>query len=298
MKRMIFGGVAAGLGYWFWRYLSPQHSTLVLENQVVLVTGASSGVGAALAMAFARRGARLVLVARREADLLAVEKQISPYASQTLVVPTDITAETERQALLEQVQSTFGQIDVLVNCAGTSGGDRFPATRAATNERILTLNLTAVVMLTHAVLPQMQQRKHGYIVNIGSISGHIPAPGYAAYSASKGGLLAFSEALRRELQGLNVYVLYAAPSWVRSAMFSPEAEAVVRQMPQHSVSSAETVAEEIIEALVQGRRSVVNGNVVERFGVWVERHFPRLNDIYWFLVTRYQPWYDLLRKTG
>jgi dehydrogenase/reductase SDR family member 7B len=298
MKRFVLSGVATGVGYWFWRYLSPQHSSLVLENQVVVVTGASSGLGAALATTFARRGARVVLSARRETALLDVEKRISPYATDTLIVPTDVTDHDQRRALVERVLEQFGQIDVLVNCAGVSGGDTFAETDATTNARILAVNLDAAVMLTHAVLPYMQRRNHGYIVNIGSISGFVPAPGYAAYSAAKGGLRAFSDALRRELHGRGVHILYAGPTWFRSEIFPPEAEALLRKFPQHSVLSAETVAEEIVEALVQGRREIVNASWLERFGVWAGRHFPRLHDVYWWLVTRYQPWYEMVRKTG
>lgn len=298
MKQLVLSGALAGLGYWLWRYFSPEHSTLVLEDQVVVVTGASSGLGAALSMAFARRGANVVLVARREEKLQAVEQQIAPYANETLIIPTDITDETQRQQMVDRVQQQFGQVDVLVNCAGVTGGGPFVEFSTETLQRILSVNFNATVMLTREILPQMYQKNHGYVVNIGSVSGLIPTPGYATYSGTKAGLRAFSDALRRELQGRNIHVLYAAPGWMRSEMFPPEAEAMLNKMPQHHVFSTETVAEEIVEALVQGRRNVISVGTIERFGVWIEQHLPLLNNIYWFLVTRYLPWYDMLRKTG
>lgn len=298
LRRLVAGASMVGAGYWLWQYLSPQYSTLVLDDSVVIVTGASSGLGEALAEAFARRGAKIVLAARRIDRLESVAQRITPYAAEVLIVPTDLTAADGAQQLVTKTLDHFGRIDVLVNNAGISGGDHYDALDPAFIERTLALNLSAPLQLIRFALPHMRQRNSGFIVNVGSGMGWQATPYFSAYTASKAGLSAFSRALRRELLGTNIRVMYAALGWIRTEMVPPEQEAVLRQFPQHSILSAETVAEQIIEALVQGRYEVVTGNWIEQIGSRSDRFVPRLVDIYWRFVLRWMPWIDVARKTG
>lgn len=298
MKKAMVSGIAAGFAYWFWRYISPQHSTIVLADKVVLISGASSGIGEALAHAFARRGAKLALLARREERLHDVAQRIAPYAAESVVIPADVTNADERSRAIAQVLGQFGTIDILVNSAGVFGGGYFEEMDRDVVLRQLDVNLKAALLLTHEVLAHMKARNSGYIVNVGSGMGRVPVPGLAAYVSTKAGLAAFSDTLRRELVDTSIKILYAAPSWVRTEMISPEAEVLLEKLPQHDLKSAETVATAIVGALVQGRHEVYTGNWLERSGIWLERHFPLVADLYWRLVWRYQPWLELTQKVG
>lgn len=298
IKRVIASASVLGIGYWTWRFLSPQHSVMVLENKVVIITGASSGVGEALAEAFARRGARIVLAARREDRLQAVLQRIAPYAADVLAIPTDITDPTQRQHLIDETLRVFGQIDVLVNNAGVSGGDQYELLEPETIEHLLAVNLVAPMLLTRLVLAHMRQRNEGYIVNVGSGMGRGATPYFTSYSASKFGLSGFSDSLRRELLETNIRVTYVTMGWTRTEMLSPEAEAVLRQFPQFDILNPDTVAESVVEGVVQGRYDIYATNWIERSGIRSEKVVPRLMDWYWRFTLRYMPWLDLARKAG
>ncbi|MCB9437686.1 MAG: SDR family NAD(P)-dependent oxidoreductase [Anaerolineales bacterium] len=240
MKRIFWPAFMGGVVYWFWRYLSPEHSTLVLQDKVVIVTGASSGIGQALAAAFARRGAKVVLVALRPERLEAVQYEIQPYASAVLPICADITDSVQRASIIEQTRAAFGGIDVLVNSIATGGN----VTQATPEQiqAIIEVNLTATMLLTHEVIGAMTQG--GYIVNITA-----ERSANAVFSASKYGLLGFSHGLRRELVGTGIHVMLAVPSAQRIEM---DAEAVVK-------------------GLVQGKQELVLGNIPEQLHWWLER---------------------------
>ena len=146
---LALSGAAAGGVYWLARYLRPQHSALILTDKVVLITGASTGIGRALAFAFARRGARVALVARNEERLEAVRREIEPYSADVLVVPADLTDEAQLESAVQRTLEHFGRIDVLVNNAGLSMGGPLVDLDPARMEQMLRLNLWAAVRLTH-----------------------------------------------------------------------------------------------------------------------------------------------------
>lgn len=240
MKRIFWPAFIGGLVYWFWRYLAPEHSTLVLQDKVVVVTGASSGIGQALAAAFARRGAKVVLVALRPERLEAVQYELEPYASAVLTICADITNPDQRTAIIEQTLATFGEIDVLVNGIAI-GGDIAHATPSQI-QAMIEVNLTATVLLTREVIGAMKQG--GYIVNMTT-----ERLASAVFAASKYGLLGFSHGLRRELAGRGFHVMLVVPS----------------------NAAIESNAEAIVEGLVQGKRELVLGDVVEQLQWWWER---------------------------
>ncbi|BDP42863.1 short-chain dehydrogenase [Deinococcus aetherius] len=185
------------------------------KRQVVILTGASSGIGRATAHELARRGHTLVLAARREGTLASLARELDPSGSRVLAVPTDVTEGDSRRALIETAREHFGPVDVLVNNAGVTvergwwWDDPDPL-------RVLRVNLESPIELTRLVLPEMRSRKSGHIVNIGSVAGRAATNGI--YSASKFGLRGFSLALRRELLGTGVTVSLIAPGFVRSEM--------------------------------------------------------------------------------
>ncbi|GGQ95348.1 SDR family NAD(P)-dependent oxidoreductase [Deinococcus ruber] len=187
------------------------------RRTVVLITGASSGIGEATARVLAPLGYALALTARREDLLTRLAHSIDPGNTHTLVFPADLSEEAERSRLIEGVLERFGRIDVLINNAGVT----IPSGRWWNDPdplRVIDLNLKVPADLTRRVLPAMLERRSGQIVNIGSVAGRVATHGM--YSASKFGLRGFSLALRRELLGSGVDVSLVAPGFVRTAFTS------------------------------------------------------------------------------
>jgi short-subunit dehydrogenase len=281
----LTGMLLGGGGYWLWRYLAPQHSVLVLEEKVVIITGASSGIGRELALAFAKRGARVVLAARRQEQLEAVRHEIAPYATSVLVVPTDVAQESHLQALIKTVMEQYGRIDVLVNNAGVTHNGLLHEQDPQRVRRMVEVNLTAAIRLTQAVLPTMLLQREGYIVNIGSLASRIAAPLFSSYSATKAGLAGFSESLRRELVGSGIRVMLALPAWTRTEMLRAEWDAGLRYF-QLPIQDADLVASHIVEGLVRGKTEIAFGGIGSKTALLLERHFPLAMDLYWRLVSR------------
>lgn len=183
------------------------------KEKVVIVTGASSGIGEATARQFGREGARIVLAARRVDRLEAVAKEIVDMGSgaEILVVAADLSKLEDIQSLVNQTLQKFGRIDVLVNNAGFGRLDWLenldPVKDIAAQ---IDVNVMGVIQTTRQVLPVMIQQRSGHIINMGSMAGLIGTPTYTIYAASKHAVHGFSEALRREVKpwGIDVSVIY------------------------------------------------------------------------------------------
>jgi short-subunit dehydrogenase len=281
-RRLLWGSVLGGGLYWLIRYFRPEHSTLVLNEKVVIITGASSGIGRALAFAFARRAARVVLVARREDRLEAVRREIEPYTSDVLTLPADVTDDQQLQNVVNRTLETFGRIDVLVNNAGVMPGGALADHAPDRIERTLRVNLWSAIRLTQLVLPHMLANHHGYVLNIGSGLGRTAMPAFAPYVASKYGLAGFTDALRRELDGTGIQLTLILPTWTHTEMLTPEAEDLVRRYG-FRVDDPDNVAERSVLALVHGDHEVILGGLMEKVGVLTERYLPFLVRLYWKL---------------
>lgn len=177
-----------------------------MAGRVVIITGASSGIGEATARAFGRAGDRVVLIARRVERL----QQLAAELPGSLPVPADLTRSEDINRVVAETQHTFGRIDVLVNNAGRGGYDWLERLEGEDIRQEVALNLLAPILLTRSVLPGMQGQGRGVIINVGSAAGRIGAPTLSIYNATKFGLDGFSEALRREVgpQGIKVCVIY------------------------------------------------------------------------------------------
>ena len=177
-----------------------------MSGRVVIVTGASSGIGEATARAFARAGDRVLLTARRGDRL----QQLSAELPGSLAVPGDLTSGADIARVVAEATRGFGRIDVLVNNAGRGGYDWLEHLPEDDIRGEILVNLVAPILLTKAVLPVMQRQGRGVIINLGSVAGRIGAPTLSAYNTTKFGLDGFSEALRREVgpQGIRVCVVY------------------------------------------------------------------------------------------
>lgn len=252
-------------------------------GKVVLITGASRGIGRALAHAFAARGARLVLAARNQDQLNTVAdecRSINPHI-EILIVPTDVTDEAQRENLVRAAIERFGQIDILVNNAGIrQGGALLEQSREAIRLHI-EANLMSAVWLTYQVLPHMISRGQGYIVNIASAAGRHTEPYFIAYGVSKHGLIGFGEGLRREMAAKGIRALTVNPGFTGTEMTS-QIGPVYRRMG-FAMIPPERIARRTLEGILL-RKPEVNIGWLEAFGGYASVLAPRIADLYWRLL--------------
>jgi short-subunit dehydrogenase len=185
-----------------------------LAGQVVIVTGASAGIGAATARRLARGGARVVMFARRRERIEALAHELDPTGANVLAITGDVANDVDRHRLVGDTLVKFGRIDALVNNAGY--GTRGPVERVplALIRKNFETNLFAVIALTQLVLPQMRDRRSGCIVNIGSVAGRIARPLSSVYDSTKHALEAITDGLRGELAPFGVRVTLIRPGFI------------------------------------------------------------------------------------
>jgi len=242
------------------------------ETRVVL-TGASGGIGLAIATALCASGAQVLAVARHRAPL---EGLLERYPEQLCWVGADLTFLADRRKVLAAAEA-IGGINLLINAAGINHFAMLEQLEDSDINGMLALNITAPICLTKLLLPLLKQAPSAMVVNVGSTYGSIGYPGYATYCASKFALRGFSEALRRELAETRVGVLYVAPRATRTAMNSPAAQALNDAL-KSNVDDPHTVASAVIQAIANQRRDLYLG--------WPERFFVRLNSLLPNLVDR------------
>lgn len=196
----------------------PKHTS---ENhrKIALITGASSGIGSATALKFARAGLMVVLVARRLNRLEILESEIRETGGKVKIIQADLTDDTQRLGIYQRVIEDLDRVDILVNNAGLGWYGYYANMPWHIAQELLQLNITAVAHLTNLFLPGMRKRDSGHIINIGSIAGGFPNQGVAIYSASKSFLDAFTTVLHRELRGSNVSCSVVRVGPVRTEFF-------------------------------------------------------------------------------
>jgi short-subunit dehydrogenase len=192
-----------------------------LAGKVSIVTGAGRGIGRAVSLLLGREGSRVVLAARSESQLRAVGEEIRREGGEALVIPTDLTHDEEVERLGGETLKEWGSIDYLINNAGW--GKTAPVVKAKREDldRTLQVNLRAPMVLTQLVLPTLIAKGEGAIINIGSISGKMGQANTAAYSASKFGMIGFSESLFEEVRGHGIKVTVILPGFVDTQMIPP-----------------------------------------------------------------------------
>ena len=220
-----------------------------LAGSICLVTGGSSGIGRAAALALSARGAHVVAAGRDETALRA-----AAAAAGGRWLAADLVAPGAVQRLARDAEAAFGRIDILVNNAGLGWAGPFERMEPGDAATLLEVNLAAPVALTRALLPAMLERGRGWIVNVASIAGHVGVRDEAVYSATKAGLIAFGEALRWELAGRGVGVTVVSPGVVRTPFFERRGRPYDRARPRPV--PAESVGEAIATAIERGRPEV------------------------------------------
>lgn len=232
------------------------------DGQTVLVTGASSGVGAEAARRFAAEGARVVLAARTPATLDGVAKEIG--AERALAVPTDVADVASLEALVERAVAWSGRLDVLVNNAGVNHRGAVEDNEAAALAQIVDVNLRAPIALTRFALPHLRRAPRGAVVNVASLAGRIPLPHEATYCATKFGLRAFTFALAEELRGTNVTVSAVSPGPIDTGFFGDDLDSVPDVVFSQPMSTAGEVAAAVLDCAADGE---------------LERAIPRLSGV-------------------
>lgn len=228
----------------------------VLQGKVALVTGASSGIGEATALALAAQGAYVAAAARRADRLAALIKRIEERGSQATALAVDVADEAQVRAMVQRTRDTWGRIDILVNDAGVAHIGLIDGAKTDGWREMVNVNLLGVMYATHAVLPLMKAQGSGHIVNLSSVAGRTASAGSAVYNATKWGVGAFSEALRQEVAPQHIRVTIIEPGVVATDMqravtdqgaTGPAAD-VIRSIPP---IQSEDIARAIVYAVTQ-----------------------------------------------
>jgi 3-oxoacyl-[acyl-carrier protein] reductase len=215
-----------------------------LEGKVALVTGAGRGIGKAVALSLAQAGCRVVLAARTRQQIEAVQEEILSKRGHALAVPTDLTLDEDIERLVETSQARWGAVDIVINNAGW--GKRAPVVGANVTDwdRTFRLNLRAPMILAKALLPNMIARREGAVINIGSVSGKTGEANGAAYSASKFGLIGFTQSLYEEVREHGIKVAVILPGFVDTPLIPPN-----RQLDRSKMIQAGDIAQTVIFVL-------------------------------------------------
>ena len=209
-----------------------------LAGKIAIVTGGGTGIGRAVARAFAREGARLVVAGRTRARLDETAAEIQALGAQALAVPTDVTDEAQVMALFEATLQAFGRLDVLVNNAGTVDIVPLEETSLASWRRVLETNLTGPFLCAREAMKIMKRQRGGRIINVGSISAQVPRPDTASYAASKHGLVGLTKSIALEGRAFGIAATCLHPGNTRT---SPEMSGEVDEPMMVADDLAQTV---------------------------------------------------------
>lgn len=249
------------------------------QDEVIWITGASSGIGEALAHAFARRSARLILSSRREEELRRV-RDLCAHPERHLVLPLDLAEPETLATAAGRALEHFGQVDLLIHNGGVSQRSRAEETALAVDRRVMEVDYFGAVALTKALLPAMLARGSGRIVVVSSLVGKIGTPLRSGYSAAKHALHGFFDSLRAEVHDRGVRVTLVCPGFIRTrvsinALTGDGTPQGTLDRAQAEGMSPEECARRIVRALDRGRDEVLIGGK-EVWAVRLERLFPAL----------------------
>jgi len=243
-----------------------------------LITGASGGIGRAIARELARQGSRVVVVARREQPLVELVDEIRRQGGLAEAVTGDVTDPAVRAAALERAQGAFGGLDILVNNAGSGAMGRFAEASPDRLRQVFEVNFFAAAELTRAAIPVMRHGRQPIVVNIGSILGHRATPHNSEYCASKFALRGLTESLRPELARLGIDLLLVSPGTTETEFYQHVINPAAKPpWPEGRAVSAEAVARATVRAIAAGKREIIP-SARGRALVWLNRLCPWVVD--------------------
>ncbi|MCB9637366.1 MAG: SDR family oxidoreductase [Myxococcales bacterium] len=250
------------------------------KEKVVWITGASSGIGEALAYAYAATGARLILSARRGEVLEDVKKRCSRADEDIAILALDLEKSAEMPEKVKQALQFFGYVDILINNGGISQRALIQDTDLSVDRRIMEINYFGTVALTKALLPSMIARRTGQIAMVTSLTGKFGTPLRSSYAASKHALHGFCDALRAEMWKDGISVTVICPGYIKTsvsinALTGDGSSQGTMDQAQANGMSAEVCAQKIVHALQKKKEEVYIGGR-EVMGVYLKRFFPTL----------------------
>ncbi len=251
-----------------------------MKDKVVVITGASSGIGKALAYEYAAQGAKLVLAARREDKLMEMKEDL--IGNEILSVVTDVSVESDCKRLIDESIARFGTIDVLINNAGISMRAMFEDLDLSVIHRLMDVNFWGTVYCTKYALPYLLKTK-GSVVGIISIAGYVGLPGRTGYSASKFAVRGFLDTLRIENLKKGLHVLVAAPGFTASnvrfsALTADGSQQGETPRDESKMMSAELCAQKIVNAINRRKRELILTFVEGKFTVFLGKFWGGLLD--------------------
>ncbi|PSB19493.1 SDR family NAD(P)-dependent oxidoreductase [Phormidesmis priestleyi ULC007] len=220
-----------------------------------LITGASSGIGKATALAFAEAGIHLALVSRSQPQLEAVAEIARQFGVKVQIYPIDLSAVAQVRSQIETIAAEFSPLDILVNNAGMGYTGSLMEMSLTDWQRVIDLNVTSVLQCIQGVLPRMRERKQGTIINVASIAAHQTFPGWGAYCVSKSGLLALSKTLAAEERANGIRVITVSPGSVNTSLW--DTDTVNADFDRSMMLTPEVVAQSILYATLVPHQAVV-----------------------------------------
>ena len=227
-----------------------------MRGRVALVTGASSGIGRALALRLAAEGMRVALVARRRDDLEALSAEIARAGGEACALPCDVECAAEVAATSHAALARFGAVDLLVNNAGYGHHRAFLDWDLDDMERMMRVNYLGTLRFTKALLPGMVERRRGSLVFVASVAGKIATPDETAYCASKFAMVGLAQALSLEVEDAGVHVMVVCPGVIRTPFFDEEALSRMPPVSLRSMTAVEGMVDAIVDGLARGKREV------------------------------------------
>lgn len=245
-----------------------------LKNLHIVLTGATGGLGSALALALSAQGAVIGLVGRDPVKLHALQQTIAAQGGQSHIVVADLSQPNMATQILKQALRDMGHIDMLINNAGLIEFTEFAKQTEVSIENMMHTNVTATLTLSRAFVSYFVQRRQGHVAFIGSIFGSLGFPHFASYCATKFALHGFSQALRRELMDTGIGVTYIAPRAIATPMNDDRTSAMWQAAGQ-AIDSRQQVADKIVQALVKDKQELFIGQP-QSFFAWLNGLAPRL----------------------
>ncbi|KAL4710712.1 hypothetical protein ACJJTC_004357 [Scirpophaga incertulas] len=273
--------------------ISLRRKRAYLNGKVVVITGASSGIGEALAHAFYQEGSKVVLAARRKSELERVKrdlqaKKLEKPSQEPIVLELDLANLDQLENFVSNVYKICGNVDILINNGGVSHRGSILHSKMEVFKNIMYINYFGSVGLTKAVLPRMIERKSGHIVFISSVQGLIAIPDRAAYAASKHAMQAFGDSLRAEMKQHNINVTMISPGYIKTAI---SLNAFNESGSNHGVMdkstaegfSAEYAAQQMLDSVVKKDNEFVISQLLPKFAIFL-RHF--VPNVYFWLMSK------------